>query len=216
MFRITLVMFALLACSFGDFANADEDLDALLGELAFGESKLVSEADSLLLPNVPQPEELQPLPAKQPIRMPKSLDDKAVENHFPAPVSTGTQPSAQAIPQPEMQGTINFNPYLAAEGYGDECARGGAATACDSPAMCVPHQAPNLPPPSTFMQYFQSDNCNSNLWAGYEAERQKRCEHLHKHVHGTCDCFKQGQHQCNCGTQVQRTASTCDGSAHYH
>ncbi len=199
MFRITLAALALIAASLGHHATADQDLDSLLGELTFGESNQEM-MSSVLMPEIPQDDELAPAPNQ---RFTNSQEDAA--NYSPqSSAQPPTPPYVQDIPQPVApmplaEPTVNFNQYFAEGGIGDACASGSPSAAhCDVPVVCRPHHAPNLPPPSSMLQYFQSDNCYSDIWSGYAAERQKRCDKLHKHIHGTCDCFTKGKSHCGC------------------
>ncbi len=222
MLRITLAAVALIAASLYNHAIADQDLDSLLGDLTFGDSnqEMVS---SVLMPENPQEDELAPAPSQ---RLTSTQDD-AVEYGIQNPAQPLNPSYIQDIPHPIVatplaEPTVNFNQYFAAGGMGDACAGGSSSATscassssyCDAPVVCRPHQAPNLPPPSSMLQYLQSDNCYSNIWSGYAAERQKRCDHLHKHIHGTCDCFTKGKSHSGC--QSHHTCQAGCGCGHAH
>ena len=199
MFRITMAGVALIAASLYNHASGDQDLDSLLGELTFGESNREM-MSSVLMPETPQEDELGPAPGQRFT----SMQDNAAGYATQSPANSLNPSYAQEIPEPIVaspiaEPTVNFNQYFNATGLGDACVGGSPSmSSCNAPVVCRPHQAPNLPPPSSTLQYFQSDNCYSNVWSGYASERQKRCDHLHKHIHGTCDCFTKGKSHCGC------------------
>ncbi len=77
------------------------------------------------------------------------------------------------------------------------CNRQGCqnAQSCDGgngATVCQPHRVPNLPS-SSLREYFRGDPCHANLWDGFCEERQKHCDHFHKHIHGRCECGNRGQ-----------------------
>lgn len=205
MFRFTLAIAVLIAVSLDSRAKADQDLDALVESLSFGDSnqKLMS---SSLMPEMPHNEELAPAPGQQlaaPGQQLASAQDHAIDYGIEIPPDSLTPSDAPALPRPIVEASpappaVNFNHYFAAGGMGDACVGGSPALYSDAPVVGRPHHAPNLPPPSSMLQYYQSDNCYSDVWNGYAAERQKRCDHLHKHIHGTCDCFTKGKSHCGC------------------
>ncbi len=220
MLRLILPLAAVIACGFYGTAHADQDLDTLLGELTFGDSSRANAPSTPLLEQTPQADELVPLaPADQQltnIQDPGSI----VEPPSFEPIQDATLAPTSPLPepvQPQLAGEapINFNQYFQAGGHGDACAAGNASAPCGTQAICRPHHAPSLPPPSTFLQYFRSDDCYSDVWNGFAAERQKRCEHCHKHIHGTCDCFSKGHGHCtgHCGCGCDRNASACDAAS---
>jgi hypothetical protein len=77
----------------------------------------------------------------------------------------------------------------------------GVQNSCDAVITCRPYLTPNLPQ-STFLQYFRSDRCHTNIWDGY----RRHCGDSHKHLHGECDCFDRNRKSClgmgssNCGS----------------
>ncbi|MEM6365314.1 MAG: hypothetical protein AAF745_12880 [Planctomycetota bacterium] len=71
---------------------------------------------------------------------------------------------------------------------------------CDVAHLCLPecrpHRRPSLPPPSTFLQYFNSRNSYSTIWDGYNNETRHRLRNRSPYVVGPqacrpddCDCF---------------------------
>lgn len=211
MLRITLAVITLVVVSFLQQANADQDLDSLLGELTFGDSnqELMSSA---LMPESPQADALAPAPTQSAPPANLSRTQQLTNRHdgelaaspdIPAHIPESPPP---VMPTPLAEPTINFNQYFAEGGMGDDCVtpaypptpHRAHGSRCDAPVVCRPHQPPRLPPPSTMLQYMETDNCYSNIWDGFAAERQRRCEHHHKHIHGTCDCFTKGKHNCGC------------------
>jgi hypothetical protein len=220
MFRISLAFVAIVATSVLHHVRADQDLDSLLGELTAGESNLASKSPALL-PEAPQANELAPAPIQR-FTSTQELTADYGDEMIEAPLAPSSpQP---AMPTPAAEPPVNFNQYIADGGMGDACVgcshRGmhhAPAAGCEAPYVCRPHQAPNLPPTSTMLQYLQSDSYNSNVWAGFAAERQRRNDHLYKCTEGTCDCFTKGHARCGCQNQsgCQHTASTCDSRANY-
>lgn len=220
MHRNALVALALVACAITSATRADEDLDSLLSELTFDEKTLVN----LVTPTVDEatstPLELLPTPPAVPTlelteNVPMMLDQPVPPSHgsptsdfvpafneldsgvsnpvapsIPVPVPV---PAPSPTPTPLFDAPVQFNQYFSQNGYGDQCASG-----CDTIDLpCETHRPPTLPPPSSLLQYMRSDNCHSDIWAGYAAEKARRCQKLHDHLHRRCDCFSNGPSQCD-------------------
>lgn len=141
---------------------------------------------------VPTP---QPSPQPQPPVHPQ-------EAGYP---SSQGQPLSSAYPQPDPYSDSQQR-YPQEDGYSSlRIASAGCAS-----GACSPHQRPNLPPPSTIRQYFNSPNCYSNVWAGYAQEAQRRCDICHKHLHGTCKCAEHGKSRHGCTSCQSHKCSQCD------
>jgi len=181
-------------------ADADADADAEL--LSAPEGRATSEAFS-----PPETMPADPVPAS-PERS-SSASDASPLQPVPAPPQVNFNEmfqQQQAIPTDAAMTAPHRN------GCGcSACRQAGAmesgaqasfaehrhGAACDdAPYECRPHMRPTLPPPSTMRQYFHSRNANSDIWAGYEREAQRRDDHYYKHVRGECDCFKDRSKKC--------------------
>ena len=103
-------------------------------------------------------------------------------------------------PEPTVATPITDPVYMA--GSCDSCA-GNHGCGCGREITCIPHLPPNLPH-STFLQYFRSNKCNSNVWQGY----QQKCGLGHDHVHGTCSCFD--PHRKDCFGLTNSHCGNCD------
>ena len=73
------------------------------------------------------------------------------------------------------------------------------------PSVCVPRQEVRLPS-STMYQYFRSNRCHTNVWAGYSQE----CGKNHQCLHGTCDCHSKKKPSCQGGCEVLPPRSACN------
>lgn len=96
---------------------------------------------------------------------------------------------------------IHDNAYVAT-GHGCGCGH-GYGHHCGQVVTCLPHVAPNLPN-STFLQYFRSNKCYSNVWDGYH----QKCGCGHAHIHGTCDCCD--PHRRSCFSAGHSHCGNCD------
>jgi hypothetical protein len=129
------------------------------------------------------------------------IDDvPAPAENVPAPPQPEPMP---LYPEPIVAAPITDPVYAA--GNCNSCAT-NHRHGCENVVTCIPHLPPNLPH-STFLQYFRSNKCNSNVWQGY----QQKCGLGHHHVQGTCDCFNPHRKDCfgitnsHCGN-----CDTCD------
>lgn len=95
-------------------------------------------------------------------------------------------PAGAPEPVPAPRGAAEPSQGTHSAGHGFVPPAGPSARIADTS-----YHRPNLPPPSTLHQYFNSKPCYRDLWSGYGYEAQKRCHQHHKHLHGTCDCFEE-------------------------
>ena len=142
---------------------------------------------------------------QNPMAIPESQPQTPVYPHSSGYPSTQSDPLSSAYPQPDPYSHSQQN-QPTEDGYSTLRI---ASAKCDS-GVCRPHQQPNLPPPCTLRQYFNSPNCYSNLWAGYAKEAQARCDASHTHIHGTCDCAERGKSRQSCDACQSRKCSRCD------
>ena len=214
-----------------------DDFSALLADLSFGDVAPVETAkesvetakESLTVAQEKTVAELKPVPTG--IMMPEMIESAAQE--VAAPESTANaapevDPEAGQSPQvalqdpipatvPEASQLVDLEAAFALEGV--QSAQSAIPTqvvghhrhhkcqpACDPIVTCRPHNKVNLPS-STFMQYFRSNACNTNVWDGY----QQKCRCCNKHLDGRCDCFdKRGKSGCGCASGGCCDAG-CDG-----
>jgi hypothetical protein len=134
-----------------------------------------------------------------------SDDALAPVEDVPAPLRDGVAPPPQPEPLPLSPEPMVASPIIDpayAEGYCGSCG-GGCDHGRGHHVTCIPHLPPNLPY-STFLQYFRSNKCYSNVWQGY----QQKCGLGHDHIHGTCDCFN--PHRKNCFGVSDCQCGNCD------
>ncbi len=119
------------------------------------------------------------------------------------PIVPNVAPMVDPIPMPMVNPMAMAGPMAGSAGCCDNGC--GPRDGCNGGLVCRPHVKPNLPS-STFLQYFRSNRCYSNVWDGY---RQK-CGLGHHHLHGTCDCYDPNREGC---LGVKRAGcQSCDGS----
>ncbi|MEM9645049.1 MAG: hypothetical protein AAF989_08640 [Planctomycetota bacterium] len=254
-------------------ADAQEDLDSLLGELTFGESQLVSESDDVatdaaddllsasdkadepeLLPAPGGEAELAPakvLPSNPGPPLPDEMLSERLQNLPKNPAPSAAVPMmapSQGAPMATAPMTMPNAPLANQRAHGAGCACaacGGDAVSrsivshsghsngqtlvghhghaghghpgyghvghghfghgavgrghnehgreCDAPYECRPHVPPTLPGPSSTGQYYRTQPKNSDVWAGYAREAQRRDDHHYRHLRSECDCFKPRQ-----------------------
>ncbi|MGI9472383.1 MAG: hypothetical protein ACR2NZ_12660 [Rubripirellula sp.] len=186
----TASVFAL--ATLANSVSANDDFSALLADLSFGDAPTLEEP--LAQVQEIKVAELKPVPTG--FSMPEM-----VEGTPPAQVVSAKPPAAPQValqdPIPESKPTPQIDleaafalqdpgftePSLQAQtvGFGQSSCLGDS---CDHGVVCRPHMRPNLPT-STFLQYFRSHPCYSNVWDGYRYE----CGPHHKHLHGECNCL---------------------------
>lgn len=163
----------------------------------------------LLIPPPIRPQTLQqPAPnsaetpaAPEPSILESSDEELSVEELSAQP------PQVLQAPQPpvdfqQMFQQQNSRPTDVAMAY--ETSPPGIACGCSGPRhVCQAHRRPSLPPPATLESMYHTHPCYRDLWAGYEAERQRECDKLHKHLHGRCKC-------------LQPRCQGCDPALHPH
>lgn len=124
-------------------------------------------------------------------------DVPAPAEHIPMP----PQPEPMPLhPEPVVAAPITDPSYV---GGGCSSCATNHHCGCDNVVTCIPHLPPNLPH-STFLQYFRSNKCNSNVWQGYH----QKCGYGHDHIHGTCDCFN--PHRKSCFATKHSHCGSCD------
>ncbi len=203
------------------------DFDALLQDLSFGASPSVAiEQPSTADLAIETPAETTN-PASQgfimptantlatPVGMPlMALDEPATTSEiqpnanvdfvemFTAQDVSDTDAALAPIPEPLVNPEPQMIPAPAMVAGGDcGCA---VHNSCEQVIICRPHLTPNLPS-STFLQYFRSNKCYTNVWDGY----QQNCGSNHDHLHGTCDCFNPHKKSCLGGNHSN--CGRCDG-----
>jgi len=185
--------------------SAQDDFSALLADLSFGDAP--SRHEHLAVVEQEPAEDLKPISTG--FTMPGMLESApqvapgipqvALQDPIPA---TTPKPSDQidldaAFDLQDQQTTKT-------EVVGHIHNRCDAVPNCDSVITCTPHVAPVLPS-STFMQYFRSNKCYTHVWDGYH----QNCGKNHKHLHGECDCFKNGSKQRGCNGSSIRGCNDC-------
>ncbi|TWU59329.1 hypothetical protein Poly51_21170 [Rubripirellula tenax] len=117
--------------------------------------------------------------------------------------SSGNRVAAQSVGLGRHRAAGCDSPTCA----GGNCGCGGCGNRGNETVIdCTPHRAPNLPS-SSFIQYFRSEKCNTNVWDNYS----RPCGRVHAHSHGTCDCFNKSR---SCGELLAPCGRTgCGGCA---
>ena len=231
--RISALSIAIVvATTIVNAAAAKDDFSDLLAGLSYGQSTPISNS----VPGYVDRHVDELLPAPSGFVMPNDQEVLAPQALLSGPVVSDPPhadfvdlDAAFAMQQLETAGrgvavnAVGFGHSRLHDGCGGGCDSGGCdglgSGGCESCGPCVPHNPVNLPS-STFLQYFRSNKCHTNVWDGY----QQACGCAHKHVTGQCDCMEKSSKKCclgsafgSCGEilpampRVVRRACDCDG-----
>ncbi len=178
-------------------ASAGDDFKALLADLSFGDEPkpVVQEARTIRDTSLPDIQlgiandevaaELRPAPRG--FAMPSVVDAPAgvsLRDPVPAMIDSDQEVDFNAAFDAQEFQPLPTQIKAQPVGFGQHFAHQANAHGCNSVNQCIPHTAPNLPS-SSLHEYFRSNKCHTNVWDGY----QQNCSPIHKHAHGTCDCF---------------------------
>lgn len=219
--RTSAIAVAILALTtLPNSLSASDDFSALLADLSFGDAPSLSEPAANRSLTIAQDEtvtDLKPVPTG--IVMPQMIESTpqdAVASDVTAQPQVESAPQValqDPIPATSPEPQIDMESAFALQGspsavptqtVGHILDHSGSH-ACDSVITCRPHNKVNLPS-STFLQYFRSNACNTNVWDGY---RQHCGKHL-THLNGQCDCFKKsGKASCG-GNDCVNCDAGCD------
>ena len=211
---------------------AQNDFDALLGDLTFGDAP-ASESLTLDVAAEKAAESLKPVQAEASggITMPTS--SPAVEAipapqpslvqgqpavaapHASAPHAVAAQPAPvqPSTDQPTTGGYIDFNQAFAAQncdscqggcdaGYTNSFAGGCGRSHHEEECETCVPYHAVSLPSSTLYQYFRSNPCHTDVWNGY----RNKCCFASKHTRGECDCFNKDRGCNDCNTQIYDAA----------
>lgn len=228
--RTSAITAALLALSISGTVNANDDFDALLADLSFGDAAMAMEptGESLTVVQEETLQDLMPLPSGfvMPGMLESTPESKPGNGISVSPDVDVANTAEPAVPQVALMdpipvrapgGTIDFEDAFTIQESGKTTAAmvshlhgshmaSGDCGGCNDfghGAVCRPRNPVHLPS-STLYQYFRSHPCYTNVWDGYGIY----CGSHHKHLHGECDCFKNKGHGC-CGNQEKCDAAGC-------
>ncbi|QDS95885.1 hypothetical protein FF011L_46860 [Roseimaritima multifibrata] len=194
------------------------------GKLLDESNKIEGMAPQVEPKEIPAPLPPQPLSSPKSILAPTPSDDLSAGFSLPSEPATNPEwsPSVQTpLTAPaESQGQIDFDqmferqsrqptdiamayessPAITPYGHGDSY--GGN--------YYTSNRKPSLPPPDSLESMYNGRDCYKDVWAGYAAEKERRGQKYHKHIHGTCECLNKsaryngppvlGKHSCGCSS----------------
>ena len=201
---------------------ANNDFEALLGDLTFGQAKTENLTLDVAAQNAA--ETLKPVPAKtEGFKMPEAQPQLKGELTLVSEPIVALKDPIPAV-QPEQIDTadVDFGMIFSSQDATDSALTSQPipvlvghrlhrcdVEACDEEIICRPHQRPTLPS-STILQYFRSNSCYSNVWDGYEQECRHHCGDNHKHIHGECDCFEKKSKRVSFHSPFRRDCNACE------